>query len=394
MNPNSTLNSFIDKLQTALQQNSFIKIKFSKTIQKNDNLKKVIIRLVEIKNKLNLSFVYNYQTKDITKNFSLKTGVEEIKELIENKFKNCVLFTTTENLTLNYNSKMKAKLISSKPTLSTTPLETTHNRKKARLVNITNQQYLKELGLVNQEGQVKHHKQAKYKQINKYIETLDSVIRNSSLTKNKEIKVVDMGSGKGYLTFAFYDYLLNTLKSTPQVTGVEMRKDLIDLCNSIAQKCNFDNLKFTENNIQDYPLKEADILIALHACDTATDDAIYKGINANCSIIVLSPCCHKQIRKELNITDELKEITKHGILEERMAEMVTDSLRSLILEAYGYQTKIFEYIADHHTHKNLMITAVKKNNSSNTNPLFLEKIKSMKKRFGVERFYLEELFKN
>jgi hypothetical protein len=263
---------------------------------------------------------------------------------------------------------------------------------KNHFIKIENNIYLKELGVVTANHQIAKDKGSKYKQIARYIETLDRIIKDSNVSDLEEVNVADMGSGKGYLTFAVYDHLVNNLKLKAQVSGVEMRDNLVAICNQVAQKSGFKNLRFLKNTIHDYPIEKVDILIALHACDTATDDAIFKGIQANSSVIVLSPCCHKQIRKELNVTNELSHIVKHGILKERIAETVTDTMRGLMLEAFGYKTQIFEFIADSHTHKNLMIVGVKKGNGQ-IDQTAIEKLQNMKKMFGIENFYLENLLK-
>jgi hypothetical protein len=151
---------------------------------------------------------------------------------------------------------------------------------------------------------------------------------------------------------------LNKIK----VTGVEMRPDLVRLCNGIARDSNLANLEFVDGTIQKYDATGANILIALHACDTATDDAILKGISAGASLIVVAPCCHKQIRREMESgkkQNELEILTRHGIFMERQAEMVTDSLRALILEYFGYSVKVFEFVGGEHTPKNVMIAATK-----------------------------------
>jgi hypothetical protein len=200
-----------------------------------------------------------------------------------------------------------------------------------------------------------------------------------------------MGSGKGYLTFAVYDFLVNELRIEAEITGIEYREDLVGICNGIAAECGYSGLKFLRGSIADFEIPACDILIALHACDTATDDAIFKGIRSQAEVIIVSPCCHKQIRKQLDINNELKEITRHGILEERLAEMATDTLRALVLEANGYSTNVFEYISDEHTHKNIMITAVKKTKTADPS-LYFEKIGGLKKFLGIKKFYLEDLF--
>jgi len=233
----------------------------------------------------------------------------------------------------------------------------------------------------------------KLRQIHKFIETLSSSIKQSSLTHNESIKVSDMWSGKWYLTFAVYDYIKNVLGKKVVVNWIEFRKDLVEKCNDIALDCCFDDLSFTQWTIQDTEVTTNNILIALHACDTATDDAIYKWIQSNSEIIVLSPCCHKQIRKEVSVDNELSEIVKHWIFMERQSEMVTDTLRWLLLELHWYKTKIFEYISDEHTHKNIMIVWIKHNNKVNTQEI-IGKIQKLKETFWIENVYLENLFKN
>jgi len=174
--------------------------------------------------------------------------------------------------------------------------------------------------------------------------------------------VADMGSGKGYLTFALYDYLTNSLGMNTEITGVEYRHDLVNLCNDISEKSAFTQLKFTQSTIEDFDPKNTNILIALHACDTATDDAIAKGIEAEADLIVVAPCCHKQIRREMEKSkaqNDLQFLTQHGIFMERQAEMVTDGIRALVLEYFGYSTKVFEFISDTHTPKNAMIIGMK-----------------------------------
>ena len=389
----TNLSSFLEELKTAYTNNMFKKILLSKPASNDEPIKRIQGRLVEIKQEKKISFVFEYQTKNITKNFSIEECENQLKELLGNNFKNAVLFTEQKDIRLSYNKKMKSNLGYSKPTLLEN-ISLEHNKEKNSMILIDNNIYLKELGVVTQENKIAHNMQSKFKQINKYIETIDSVIKSSSLITEKEINIVDMGSGKGYLTFATYDYLNQTLKIKANIVGVEIRDELVALCNTIAKKCGYENLSFHKGDIKSYPSTKTDVLIALHACDTATDDAIYKGITSNAAVIITAPCCHKQIRKELDITNDLKEIVKYGILKERQAEIVTDTLRGLMLENYGYKTQIFEFIADAHTHKNVMIVGVKKKNKELEKDKFIEKINDLKKMFGIKEFYLENLLKN
>ena len=230
--------------------------------------------------------------------------------------------------------------------------------------------------------------QHKYKQINRYVEIIEGILKDNKLTD--DFSVVDMGSGKGYLTFALYDFLQQQNK-TVKITGVELRPDLIVKCNNIAKQSNFTNLHFVEGSIQETALEKVDMLIALHACDTATDDAIIKGIKANATYIICAPCCHKQIRKQMSPTNALNHITKHGILLERQAEMVTDTIRALILEAHGYSTKVFDFIEEEDTPKNVMIVGTKNKKTADTFTENMEKVKALKDLFGIGEHYLETL---
>jgi len=200
-----------------------------------------------------------------------------------------------------------------------------------------------------------------------------------------------MGSGKGYLTFALYDFLTNNLKKSVNMTGVEFREDLVNVCNAIAEKANFNQLAFKKGTIADTNLEKIDILIALHACDTATDDAIYRGITSDASLIVCAPCCQKQIRKAMNVTNELSNITKFGILKERQAEIITDTLRAMIMEAYGYKTNVFEFISLEHTPKNVMIVGKKNSKTKPDKKQILDNIAAIKKVYGIDKHYLETL---
>jgi hypothetical protein len=200
-----------------------------------------------------------------------------------------------------------------------------------------------------------------------------------------------MGSGKGYLTFALYDYLRNKFDTKVCITGVEYRQELVDVCNVISGKAAFDNLVFVQGTIEEAPVEDTDILIALHACDTATDEAIFRGISSGASLIVCAPCCHKQIRNEIKLQNPLSQLLKHGILLERQAEIVTDSLRALIMEAYGYKTKVFEFISSEHTSKNVMIIGRKITHSPEKRISVLEHIAQIKAVYGIRRHYLEDL---
>ena len=383
---------FILTLSESILDNTFIKIslgnyKGSETELRNIYVKRILIKRIE-----NLSFTYRYKTRDIVKNYAIEEGIKLIQEAIENGFKVVTLFTNKFDLILEIlnNQKVTIRKINSSNKDAEVSLE--HDHSKKRLIESQGKGYLHELKITDAEGHVYKNAQDKYKQINHYVDILSSLIKE--IPKEKLKKVVDMGSGKGYLTFALYDYLTNVLNLETSVTGIEFRPDMVELCNNIANKTGFKNLNFTEGTIENYDSTDTNILIALHACDTATDDAIYKGITAQADLIVVAPCCHKQIRREMEknkASNELDFLMKYGIFLERQAEMVTDGIRAMILEYFGYKTKVFQFISDAHTPKNVLVVGIKGKINAKKQAEILEKLKVTKEYFGIGFHHLERL---
>ncbi len=240
--------------------------------------------------------------------------------------------------------------------------------------------YLIQLGISSKNGKVHEQSNRKYRQINKYIEIIDGLVDH----KTKQITIADMGSGKAYLTFSLYYFLTEIRKIKAIITGYELRNELVDECNKIAAQNNFTNLKFEQGNIETMHIEKIDMVVSLHACDIATDMAIHAGLKANAKIMVLAPCCHKQIRKQIELRNG---ILKHGILFERQAEIITDAIRALVLEDNGYKAKVFEFISAEHTQKNTMIVASKYKKNEHA---ALE-IKDIKETYAIRYHYLEKL---
>ncbi len=383
-----TKKQFISILNDCLTNKTFVKLSLMNKRDKTNELKIVSAKLIVVKDGVKLSFVYRYPTKDITKNYSFAESEKVIENHLDTDFLQADLFTLEADYYLTFNHKNIVSIKKKEASTKEIP-QPAHDKEKNRLIATANNIYLRELGVTTADWQIKNSMQDKYRQINKYIEIIDGVLRNTNLENT--LNVVDMGAGKGYLTFALYDYLQNVLKKTATVTGVELRKELVTDCNAIAQKSDFNNLNFIAGTIKEIELPETDMLIALHACDTATDDAIFRGINAEAKIIICAPCCHKQVRKQMNPTDDLNLISQFGILKERQAELLTDGIRALLLETYGYKTKVFEFIATEHTPKNVLIVAVKHKNTKTPDYKILEKIENIKKIHGIEYHYLEKL---
>ena len=379
------LESFLQTIISAADNTTLLKITIGNKKDKSSVLKNVFIKPVLIKEKYLLSFVYRNLTNDITKNFDLPDCINQIKNLLKESFFNADVYTTAETVYYTVTEEGKEKIVTKTSKAKVTVGVLTHDKQKNRLIP-TNSFYLKELGLTNAEGNLKKEMQHKYKQINRYVEIIEGILKDTKIENN--FSIVDMGSGKGYLTFALYDYL-QTKNKEIKVTGIELREDLVLKCNKIAEESLYTGLHFTKGSIQQTDLPFVDMLIALHACDTATDDAIAKGIKANATFIICAPCCHKQIRKQMAPTNALQYITKHGILMERQAEMLTDTIRALMLEAHGYKTKVFDFIEEEDTPKNVLIVGTKSNFSQKIFDENILKIKELKTLFGIKEHYLE-----
>ena len=372
-------------LSLSVQNNDFVKLTLSKPIRKNDGLPNVYLRLIKIKGNEMFQFTYRFTTNDKVKNCTLQEAIAELETLLLENFRAATLFTLTADLMVFISKKKKISYKSNPPSFKN-KLPETHDKPKER---IASGKYLQHLGITDSNGKVIPKMADKYRQINKYLEIIEGLLKSAKLPK--KINIVDMGSGKGYLTFALYDYLVNQKEYNATVTGIELRKELVDYCNDVAQKSDFKNLFFLAQPIQEYDNNKIDILIALHACDTATDDAIYKGLVSKASLIICAPCCHKQIRQQVKGKEQESPLLKYGIFKERQFEMVTDTIRALILEKHNYNTKVFEFISNEHTRKNVMLVGSKSSKKADTNKV-ATKISDLKNTFQIDEHYLESLF--
>ncbi len=379
---------FIGEFAESLQKETFVKMTLGNYRGNDAHLQKILVRLVETKKGTRLFFLYRQDTRDTAKNFDFTEGVEKVREFLKTDFFSGHLFTVENDFQLDVGKKGKSRLNVAKPTFNTKP-DIAHDREKQILIN-PNSFYLKALGITTDRGEIRDKQQDKWKQINKFVETLGSLIDKSPLADKKNLRIVDMGSGKGYLTFATYDYFKNTRKINVKVTGVDTKEELVGLGNDIAKASEFENLKFVHGYIGNYDLQNADVLIALHACNTATDDAIFKGISADATLIVCAPCCHQEIRPQMKAPEFLSGIFRHGVMLEREAETLTDGLRALLLEKSGYSTKLFEFISTEHTPKNNMIVGTKQERKSDAEKIG-EQINSIKEFYGIKVQKLETL---
>lgn len=370
-----------------------MKLAVSKPTAAAGELKSVDVRQILVKRELKLSFTYHNRTNDIVKNYTADESAQLLADMLQTQFTSAKLFTTQEDIVLiKTSSGFEVRHI---PPSQTQKAALSHDRAKKRLIQGANNSYLHALGVTDVRGNVHQNMQDKFRQINKYVEILDGLLKR--LPSSDDLQVVDMGSGKGYLTFALYDHLVNHLGKQATIVGVEYRAELVKQCNDVAKAAGFSGLTFVQGSIAEYDCARTDIMIALHACDTATDDAIHKAVMAKASLIVVAPCCHKQIRREMTgkqPPQALDFLMKFGTYMERLAEMVTDGMRAQLMELCGYRTNLFEFISDAHTPKNVMIVATKLPSplSEKEAGILRASLDKTKQRFGIAYHHLERLF--
>ena len=386
------------ELKKNIQEDKLIKIVFSD--RKSRDFNKVIIKPIILKSAKNIQIESFKDNKAFHKNIDLNNLQEledNLKEYIDN-FKQILLQIEGSDISFirkkeNFSRKEKDS------NLVKTSNE--HNKKKQYILNEGDKiDFLIELGLMSVEGKILKSSFNKFKQINKYLEFIDDVIEELKAKKliTNHINVLDFGCGKSYLTFALYYYLKNYRKDlTFSIVGLDLKKDVIEFCNKLAKKLNYENLEFLNGNIKDYDKsKEVDFVFSLHACNNATDYSLEKALSLDAKAILAVPCCHheffEKIQKNKNseFYNTLKIMADNGVVLDKFATLATDSFRSLSLELCGYKTKMIEFIDMEHTPKNILIKAIK-SKSSNLKEKLVEYNK-LKEFLGIKPL-LEDLIK-
>ena len=390
--------NMLSELKKYIQEEKFIKIVFSD--KKDGNFSKIIIKPLSLKTGKNIQIESFKDNKAFHKNIELNNLQEienTLKEYIEN-FKQILL--QIENLDISF-MKKKERFIKKENKNNLIKNSNEHNKKKQYILNEGDKiDFLIELGLMSAEGKILKSSYSKFKQINKYLEFIDDVIEELKSKKliDNHINVLDFGCGKSYLTFALYYYLKHYRKDLSfSIVGLDLKKDVIEFCNKLAQKLNYENLEFLNGNIKDYDKsKEVDLVFSLHACNNATDYSLEKALSLSAKAILAVPCCHheffEKIQKSKNsdFYNTLKIMLDNGVVLDKFATLATDSFRSLTLELCGYKTKMIEFIDTEHTPKNILIRAIKSKSSN-----LKEKLKEynrLKEFLGIQPL-LEDLTK-
>ena len=425
--PSQALADFSQALADSLAQQRFVRLVLGNYRGSEPGLQRINVREISLRGERQLSLLYRHATRDVTRNLPLQQAVAALMALLDSPtqpgFSHAHLDTRSEQLDLRISRKGKpglsrqrvkaaetdhaadtpadmaadADTAAADDDTSASPTPASHDRSKHRLLSLGSPCW-QDLGVTDAQGRLIPAMSRKWKQINKFVEVLDAAWRESALSQRPAeaapVKVMDFGAGKGYLTFGVHAHLSGKLGVASEISGIELREDMVSLCNAVAQRHHLAGLQFVQGDVMQQATGPLDIMIALHACDTATDHALHKGILAGAQIILSSPCCHKQLRPQLRSPGLLRPMLQHGIHLGQQAEMITDSLRALLLEAHGYHTQVFEFVALEHTSKNKMILAVKRRQPARGDAAaqaIHAQIREIKDFYGVREHCLELL---
>lgn len=338
---------------------------------------KVKIRPMLVKEKLVFQFETFENNQAFHENVSAEEAVEKVLQYME-RFKQLQMMTKTVNYTILISKKGKVTVQKKGVKGEAKKVDLSHNRsKKYILEEGVKVPFLYDLGVQTVDGKIVKSRFDKFRQINRFLEFIEDIL--PQLAKDKEVTILDFGCGKSYLTFAMYYYLHELKGYDIRIIGLDLKKDVIRLCNELSEKYGYEKLKFLEGNIADYTgVDEVDMVVTLHACDTATDFALAKAVGWNAKVILSVPCCQHELNGQIQ-SDMLVPVLKYGLIKERMAALITDALRAEYLEGEGYDAQILEFIDMEHTPKNILIRAVKTGKKKENK----EEIKNCEKQLHV-----------
>ena len=373
-------------LSNKFNKERVIKAVVSGTRQKGI-LGKTEIKPVMLKVGFRYQFARLEGQKVLHENLTPEEAVEKLTALLEDTYYQLNLYTDSKDYQLL--CKKGFKVLEFKPTRKMVSL--THDKEKSYILKEnTPYDFLVKLGVMQPDGKVKKSMYDKFRQINKYLEFIRDVVDN--LDKSRPIKIVDFGCGKAYLSFALYHYLVNELGYELRMIGLDLKDDVIAFGNKLSKELGFEHLVFEKGDIKDFSSdSDIDLVFSLHACDVATDYAIYKALKWNAKVIMAVPCCQKEINPQIQ-SNELNSLIKHGIHREKLATLVTDSLRASLLDSIGYKTNVMEFIDLEHTPKNVLIRAIKNEKIDKTRRN--DEYDSLLKAFKIQHFMLDELITN
>lgn len=373
----------MEELRSAIDEileEHIIKLVISNKMNKDVEYQKIIFILKE--NDLKEYYqIEKYTDKQVFhENIDLDLLKSKVLEYTVDNYKQVSAWSITTTFDLKISKKGKVHLGKKKDD-NLSLINKEHNKEKNYILEegmII--EPLIDLGIFTKEGKVVNSKYDKYKQINRFVEIIDDEIKKNDY---KELTILDFGCGKSYLTFVLYYYFVEIKKINVKMIGLDLKKDVIEKCNDIAERYNYNNLHFELGDINGFKYNDkVDMVITLHACDTATDYALYNAIKWNSKMIFSVPCCQHEFNKQMN-TESLSILTRYGIVKERVAALMTDAVRGNLLECVGYKTQLLEFIDIAHSPKNILIRASKSNISKEKREKNLSEVNALMSEFNL-----------
>jgi SAM-dependent methyltransferase len=378
--------------QLVLDEDAFVRATMKGRIREHAlPWRQVIMRPVQVKGARSVQFSYFTEKQDITKNYRGAEVAEKLDELLALPFTSITVQSTRETMQVQFTKKDRPVVHRTAADTALKPDLSHDARKRLLLPAGKPDAFLIATGIMDEHGQVRPRMQAKFAQINEFLKLLDHTGELRSFA-HSPVHILDCGCGSAYLSFAAYHYLNDVLSVPAELVGIDINGTLIEKDSMLSERLGYGAACFTTSSILSYkPEAPPDIVLALHACDTATDEAIYQGITAGASLILCAPCCHHHLHEQLRAApaaSPFAAVFQDGILKKRLADILTDTFRALALRIMGYKTDVVEFIAPEHTDKNLMIRAVKKHEPGN--PAYVREYLALKEYWGVTP-YIETL---
>lgn len=372
----------MEELKRTLEEvfkSEIIKIVISNKVKKDEKYNKIAINLKE-NNKNKFYQIEKFTDKQVFhENIKINEISDKVGELIFGNYKQMTAWSNNEIFDLKISKKGKI-FLGKKKNDNSKIVAKGHNKEKNYILKegmII--EPLIDLGVFTKQGKVVNSKYDKYKQINRFIEIIDDEIKKNDY---KELTILDFGCGKSYLTFVLYYYFVKIKNINVKMIGLDLKEDVIKKCNDIAKRYNYENLHFELGDINGFKYNnKVDMVITLHACDTATDYALYNAIKWNSKMIFSVPCCQHEFNSQMK-ANELSILTKYGIVQERVAALMTDSVRANLLECMGYKTQLLEFIDIAHSPKNILIRASKNNISKEKKEKSLNEVNNLIRTFN------------
>lgn len=373
------------QLAEKLHSHALVTATISQPRQKSNDLKRIKLKPVELKEGYRIQFEYQYEQILKHQNLTIEQAVAELEQLFT-EFRQGLFQFTDEKVQIQLTKKFKVSYKSEASARAAADLS--HNRKKDYLLEDgIPYPFLVRLGVQSPDGKVKKQKYDKFRQINRFIEFIDEALEH--LPKDRPIRILDFGSGKSYLTFALYHYLRIEKGLDLRVTGLDLKKSVIEECQNIARDLDYQQLEFLVGDINDYDQDTAvDMVVTLHACDVATDMALARAVKWNAGVILSVPCCQHELNSQIQ-SSPLDVMLQHGLIKERFSALATDSIRAELLSLVGYETQLMEFIDMEHTPKNILIRAYRTNKKPAAGQL--ERYQEFTKLLNAKPFLENEL---